>query len=106
MRLTVQLADPPETFDVDFDARDRRAFERAGAKAVGLSGPLQAAVQTMPDTYVAWLAWHAAARRGGRTDLGGFDEFDARLLDVTPIEDDTPEGGELGDPTPPAPSAG
>jgi hypothetical protein len=106
MRLTVTLTDPPDVFDVEFDARDRRAFERAGARALGITGPLQAAVQSMPDTYVAWLAWHATARRNGR-EVGGFDEFDARLIDVTPHEDEpATESGDLGDPTKPAQSAG
>ena len=106
MRLTATLVDPDEVLTIEIDARDRRAFERAGARAMGLSGNLQAAIQTMPDTYLAWLAWHAAARRGDRDDLGSFDDFDARLADVASIDvdEDGEEagGGELGDPTKPA----
>jgi hypothetical protein len=102
VKITLTLTDPEDQMVVDFDARDRRAFERAGYKALGLSGPLQAAVQTIPDTYMAWLCWHAA-KRAGLTDLP-FDDFDNRLLDFEPDEHDAEE--LLGDPTKPATSAG
>ncbi len=97
MKLKLTLADPEEVILTEFDARDRRAFERAGYKALGLSGPLQSAVQTVPDSYVAWLAFHSLKRQGLTTAT--FDEFDARLVDLDP------EGGmeedALENPIPP-----
>ena len=96
MKIQLTLTDPEETLITEFDARDRRAFERAGYRALGLSGPLQAAVQQIPDSYVAWLAFHALKRQGV-IDCS-FDEFDARLVDLDPQGVDD----ELPDPTEPA----
>jgi hypothetical protein len=108
MKIRLTLDGPEEVVAVDVDARDRRAFERAGATAVGLkrsgSDFLTDVRSQMPETYSIWLAWHALAKRGGRTDLGTFDEFDARVADMD--TDDAATPSDLGDPTQPAPSAG
>lgn len=82
MKVTLTLLDPEESVIVEFDSRDRRAFERAGYKALGLSGPLQDAIQRIPDSYVTWLAWHALKRQGMTTE--SFDVFDGRLVDMDP----------------------
>lgn len=79
MKITAHLVDPEESIIVEFDARDRRAFERAGYKALGLSGALAEAIQRVPDSYMAWLLWHAL-RRQELIDVS-FDDFDARFVD-------------------------
>ena len=82
MKVVLGLSDPEEQFTVEVDARDRRAFERAGANALGLKGALQDEIRRIPDSYIAWLSWHAA-RRTGLIDVG-YDDFDKRLTDIDP----------------------
>jgi hypothetical protein len=107
MRVTVTLVDPDETFDVDNDARDRRAFERVGARALGQTGRQVDVMASLPETYLTWVTWHAATRRGNRADLGSFDEFEQRVIQIQPHpEAPDAEADGLGDPTRPAASAG
>jgi hypothetical protein len=101
MKAGITLCDPEESLAVEIDARDRRAWEVKGRKACGLpAGPLRDVIREAPETYVAWIAWHAAAVRGGRKDLGDFAAFDARLAEVSDF--DAGEDELLGDPTGPA----
>jgi hypothetical protein len=105
MKFHVRLVDPDEDFYIEPDARDMRAFELKGMRALGLKGSCQEALNQAPQTWTAWIIWHAVERRGGR-DLGGYDAFEARLL-VTPRDEsgDIPDAA-LGNPTGPASLAG
>ena len=94
MKITLTLVDPEEHLTVDPDARDRRAYERAGYKVTGRAGPMRQLMEEAPDTYLGWSAWHCLRRQGLVTCT--WDEFDARLAEVSPDKGDTPE---LGDPT-------
>lgn len=98
MKATVILADPEERHEVEIDGRDRRAFERAIPK---LDLPVRAVKDVAgacPETYVAFLAWHALTRGG--LDLT-FPAFETRLVEVIGVSQDATE-----DPTMPAASAG
>jgi hypothetical protein len=98
VKATVVLCDPEEQFPVVIDGRDRRAFERR-RDALGFSpGPIKDAAAEAPETYVAFLAWHALSRVA---DVGEFDSFnDRRLVEVVDL---TPDSSDEPDPTRPAP---
>lgn len=97
--ISIVLADPDEEFTAGFDARDRRAFERDGRKALGLPAgtTLQDAVAGNPESYLVWIAWHALTRAGLTTLT--YLELEARAVKVRT------EAGDavLPDPTKPAP---
>jgi hypothetical protein len=80
MKMTLNLADPEESLITEFDSRDRRAFERFGYKALGLSGSLEDAVRRVPDSYVGWLCWHSLKRQ--QLTTLSYDEFDSRLVEL------------------------
>lgn len=96
MKATVVLADT-EPMVVDIDARDRRAWEREARNYIDAlpQGDLRAVAGAMPETYVAWLTWHACTREG-LTRLS-WQAFESQLLEVDSDESDT--GGGLPDPT-------
>lgn len=101
MKIEITLADPEEQFVVDFDARDRRAFERTGGRDIGLSGPaIVGGEPRMPESWLAWIGWHAAKRQGV-FDLT-YPDFEARCMGATAEVDDQEEPAGLGDPTGPA----
>lgn len=98
MKATVVLVDPVEEMRVETDARDLRAFERDGRKAIGVPvGPVKDAAAVSPNLFVAWLVWHAMCR-DKMTDLGFAQWERTRLVEVLV---DGPE--ELPDPTRPEP---
>lgn len=90
MKATVRL--PTTEYVVDIDARDRRAFERQSDVALPPTGSLQELAQRMPETYLAWLAWHASKREGVAMSWREFDEV---LLEVSQDEG----GDDMPDPT-------
>jgi hypothetical protein len=98
--ISVVLVEPDEELAADFDARDRRAFERQGRSAIGVpaSTTLEAAVAGSPESYIVWIAWHALTRTG-QTELT-FKELEARTVKV---HMDGDEAELLPDPTKPAP---
>ena len=104
MKLTLHLADPEETLVVDMDARDRRAFERAGYKGIGMTSNTQDGVKARPENWLSWVSWHALHRQN-LTDQS-YDEFEARLVETERDDDDADDGAGLGDPTGPATWAG
>jgi hypothetical protein len=81
---------------VETDARDRRAFEVIGRPAIGL--PRDAAIgdvpRLAPESYILWIAWHAATREGYTTD--SFPEFESHCVEVKDLGD---EAAEIPDPT-------
>lgn len=101
MRFLVTLVDPDEKVDVDVDARDFRAGERAWPKLLGV--PVGTSIETMkdafPSTTSSWLYWHAA-KRAGLTDAA-FTAFEARV-----VADQALGGEALPDPTGAASGAG
>lgn len=100
MKIEILLDGPEEQLVVDFDARDRRAFERVGGRDVGLVGPaLVDGNPRMPESQLAWIGWHACKRQGLLTLT--WAEFEARCAAATANLDDDPDNG-LGDPTGPA----
>lgn len=103
MKLTVRLAEPEAEYTVDVDARDRRAFERdaGGQLKLPKGGSLRDVVNALPETYVAWLAWHALTVRGSTLSLG-WPQFDERLVEVVNDGD----GDAAPDPTLTAPGRG
>lgn len=96
MKATITLADT-ETMVVDIDARDRRAWEREARSYIDNlpQGDLRTVAAAMPETYVAWLAWHACGREG-LTRLS-WQTFEGQLLEVD-SDEETGTGG-LPDPT-------
>ena len=95
MKVTVVLEN--EEHRVEVDARDRRAFERLARADIGPSfpkGSLRDVVQTIPETYLAWLAYHATKRAGYLGEIT-WVEFERQLLEV---QAETEEGDGL-DPT-------
>jgi hypothetical protein len=101
MKITLVLAEPEERHVVDFDARDRRAFERVGGRDIGLSGPaIIGGEPRMPESQLAWIGWHAAHRQG-LFDLT-WPQFEARCAEASAELDAAEEPSGLGDPTGPA----
>jgi hypothetical protein len=100
MRITVRLADPDDELETVVDARDRRAFERSGRTALGLAGnaSLADAVAAAPESYVAWVAWHALRRQLGRERVDTFGAFEARIVETITHADGTGDA-LLPDPT-------
>jgi hypothetical protein len=100
IKTTLYLADPEEQVVVEVDGRDRRAFEMKGRKDFGLPpfGDLQAQIKSMSESWMAWLCWHALVVRGGQSQFGDWEQFEARLVGVEPDEQATGD-----DPTQPAP---
>lgn len=84
-----------DEWPIEIDARDRRAFERLARQDIPTlpTGTLRDIAAAMPETYLAWLAWHAS-KRDGRTDVT-FAAFEAELLEVK----GDGEAAELPDPT-------
>lgn len=86
MKMLITLADPEEYISAEVDARDRRAFELQGAKALGFPpGKLLDMAQTMPENYTYWVGWHAARRNGLKLT---WDEFSERAVDLTEEKND------------------
>ena len=99
MKIEITLVEPEEHLVADFDARDRRAFERVGCKDIGLTGPaLIDGNPRMPESQLAWIGWHAL-RRDNQIDMPWL-MFEARCAQATAVTDDDDAG--LGDPTGPA----
>jgi len=103
--MTVQLIDPEETYTVTAAGIDRRAFEREGRAAIGAppTTPTAQLYRSMPESAIAWLAWHALIRTGQW--VGDLATFDARC-DAVAVETGDPEADAalaLADPTRPAP---
>lgn len=97
MKVLVLLSDPESRLPVEIDARDRRAFERDGTAALKLKGQLKDIIHAAPETYVAWLAWHALTRTGALNIP--WTSFDKRLVAVENEDEQDDVEGELGDPT-------
>jgi len=95
VKVEIVLAD--RTLPVEIDARDRRAFEVIGRPALGLQRDvaLDTIPKLAPESYVLWLAWHAAHREGLTTDA--FPEFEATVLEVENLTAD--QGADIPDPT-------
>jgi len=99
MKATIHLVEPETAYPVDIDARDRRAFERAGRVQLGkiALGSLKEVVASIPETYTLWLAWHALQRSGVALD---WETFEDRVVEV-----ESTDNGEMeADPTIAAPS--
>lgn len=82
-KATIVLVDPEERHVVEIDSRDRRAFEVVGRRDLGkeLAGmPLTEVLRAVPETYAAWLAWHALTRT--KTIDTPWPEFSERFLEA------------------------
>jgi hypothetical protein len=93
----VRLADPHEVLQVEQDARDRRAAEvRFAAVVKAKPGtPLRTIVEGWPETWGAWIHWHAATRQGLTSEP--WDRWSERVVDIDAPDD----GAALPDPTGP-----
>lgn len=85
----MRLAEPEESYPIEIDGRDRRAFEREARRELGptINGPLQDVIRSMPETYLLWLAWHALKRGGTAIPWA---DFEARTV-LVESEDDEEE---------------
>ena len=101
MKATILLDGPEERIPVEIDARDRRAFERLARRDLGkvAEGALSDVIRAIPETYMAWCAWHAWTRDGARYSWPDAEKRIARVV----VED---EAEETADPTQPGHTPG
>lgn len=105
MKLFVEIEGLPEPLLAEIDARDRRAFEREGAKDIGLPplAALKDITASRPESFTGWLAWHAL-RRVGKTETKSWAEFEPLLVGT--IVEEAEEEDDITNPTVPVNSEG
>lgn len=81
----------------DVDARDRRAFEKTGYRDLGIAQriAIKEVIALQPESYMAWLAWHALVRDGRKES---WVEFEPKVISVV-LNDVVETEDALADPT-------
>jgi len=95
----VRLADPELVLEVETDSRDRRAAEMRlpAALKVKPGTSMKVILESFPETWAAWVFWHAATRSG--VTSVEWVEWERRWLGP---DDDEVVGTDLPGPTGPA----